>query len=112
MLFWGTLMAGSAWLLSHMVTVPGTSYSGPLKPLSDEERLMAENLRRHVVAIASREHNVWETLYTHVLSGENAVAEWVKGTALIPVMNGLKALVDAGAGGMAVENGLHQRFQR
>ena len=58
-LFWGTLAAGSAWLSSYMVTVPGTSYSGPLKPLSDEERLMAETLRRHVVAIASREHNVW-----------------------------------------------------
>ena len=54
--------------------------------------------------------DMWETLYTHVLSGENAVAEWVKGTALIPVMNGLKALVDAGTGGMAVKNGLHQRF--
>ena len=54
--------------------------------------------------------DMWETLYTHVLTGENAVAEWVKGTALIPVMNGLKALVGAGAGGMVAENGLHQRF--
>ncbi len=58
-LFWGVLAAATAWLLSYMVTVPGTSYSGPLKPLSDEERLLADNLRRHVVAIASREHNVW-----------------------------------------------------
>ena len=33
--------------------------------------------------------DLWETLYSHVLEGENAVAEWVKGTALIPVMNGL-----------------------
>ena len=33
--------------------------------------------------------DLWETLYTHVLEGENAVSEWVKGTALIPVMNGL-----------------------
>ena len=54
--------------------------------------------------------DMWETLYTHVLTGSNAVAEWVKGTALIPVMNGLKALVDAGAGGMSSESGLHQRF--
>ena len=54
--------------------------------------------------------DMWETLYTHVLAGENAVAEWVKGTALIPVINGLKALADKGSGGNAVENGLHQRF--
>ncbi len=33
--------------------------------------------------------DLWETLYTHVLEGEHAVSEWVKGTALIPVMNGL-----------------------
>lgn len=62
-------------------------------------------LKPHAVQI-----DLWETLYTHVLTGENAVAEWVKGTALIPVMNGLKALVGAGAGGMTAENGLHQRF--
>ena len=54
--------------------------------------------------------DMWETLYTHVLTGENAVAEWVKGTALIPVMNGLKALVGTGVGGISLENGLHQRF--
>jgi trans-aconitate 2-methyltransferase len=54
--------------------------------------------------------DMWETLYTHVLAGENAVAEWVKGTALIPVMNGLKALGDKGSGGNAAENGLHQWF--
>lgn len=36
--------------------------------------------------------DLWETLYSHVLSGENAVSEWVKGTALIPVMNGLHAI--------------------
>ena len=54
--------------------------------------------------------DMWETLYTHVLSGDNAVAEWVKGTALIPVMNGLKALGDKGLGGIFKENGLHQRF--
>lgn len=53
--------------------------------------------------------DMWETLYTHVLTGENAVAEWVKGTALIPVMNGLKALGDKGFGATMSENGSHQR---
>jgi trans-aconitate 2-methyltransferase len=54
--------------------------------------------------------DMWETLYTHVLAGENAVAEWVKGTALIPVMNGLKALGDKGFNGLTPENSVHQRF--
>ncbi len=60
MLFWLTLAAATAWLLWYMVTVPGTSYSGPLKPLTAEETLLAGNLRRHVVAVASREHNVFQ----------------------------------------------------
>jgi trans-aconitate 2-methyltransferase len=32
---------------------------------------------------------VWETTYFHVLPGENAVLEWVKGTALRPVLAAL-----------------------
>ena len=59
MLFWLALAAAIAWLLWYMVKVPGASYSGALKPLSAEEQLMAEHLRRHVAAIASREHNLW-----------------------------------------------------
>ena len=59
MLFWLTLAAATAWLLWYMVIVPGASYSGPLKPLAAEEKLLADNLRRHVSAVASREHNVW-----------------------------------------------------
>jgi hypothetical protein len=59
MLFWLTLAAATAWLLWYMVKVPGASHSGALKPLSAEEQLMAEHLRRHVAGIASREHNLW-----------------------------------------------------
>lgn len=57
MLFWLTLMAATAWLLWYMVKVPGVSYAGALKPLTGEEQVIAGNLRRHVAAIASREHN-------------------------------------------------------
>ncbi|MBI4194402.1 MAG: M20/M25/M40 family metallo-hydrolase [Betaproteobacteria bacterium] len=42
-----------------MVSVPGKSYSGPLKPLTAEETQLRENLRAHVAAVASREHNVF-----------------------------------------------------
>lgn len=50
--------------------------------------------------------DMWETLYSHVLNGENAVAEWVKGTALIPVLNGLQAAEEAGQ----VAPGQRERF--
>ncbi len=61
MLFWLTLAAATAWLLWlwYRVKVPGVSYPGALKPLSVEERVIADNLRQHVAAIASREHNLW-----------------------------------------------------
>ncbi len=57
MIFWLTLAVATAWLLWYMVKVPGASYSGALKPLTGEEQVIAGNLRRHVAAIASREHN-------------------------------------------------------
>ena len=59
MVFWLTLAAATAWLLWYMVKVPGVSHSGALAPLSDGEKVVAGNLRRHVAAIASREHNLW-----------------------------------------------------
>lgn len=57
MIFWLALAAGIAWLLWFMVKVPGASYAGALKPLTEDERILAGNLRTHVAAIASREHN-------------------------------------------------------
>jgi Zn-dependent M28 family amino/carboxypeptidase len=59
MLFWLTLAAATAWLLWYMVKVPGASYAGSLKPLTEEEKVSAGNLRRHVSAVAGREHNVF-----------------------------------------------------
>jgi trans-aconitate 2-methyltransferase len=35
--------------------------------------------------------DAWETTYLHVLHGQNPVLEWVKGTALRPVLAALEA---------------------
>lgn len=43
-----------------------------------------ERLARHELAV-----DVWETTYLHVLSGADAVLEWLKGTGLRPVLGAL-----------------------
>ncbi len=50
------VVAGGA--IYYMAGVPGRSYRGPLPPLSDDERALVPRLAGHIVAIASREHNV------------------------------------------------------
>jgi Zn-dependent M28 family amino/carboxypeptidase len=57
MTFWLVLAGATAWLLWFMVKVPGVSYAGALKPLTEAEQVIATHLRTHVAAIASREHN-------------------------------------------------------
>jgi Zn-dependent M28 family amino/carboxypeptidase len=59
MLFWLTLVAAVAGLFWYMVGVPGRSYGAALKPLTTEEALIAGNLRQHVAAVASSEHNIY-----------------------------------------------------
>ena len=58
MWIWIGIAAALAWLLWFMVAVPGKPHAGEFKPLSDEERPLEAALRRHVAAVASREHNM------------------------------------------------------
>jgi Zn-dependent M28 family amino/carboxypeptidase len=48
------LAAAALWYFTAM---PGTSHAGPLPPLSDDERALAERLRRHVFTLAKTERN-------------------------------------------------------
>jgi Peptidase family M28 len=52
------LLAGAYGVLHYTTGVPGKSHSGPLPPLTEEERALAVALKRHLEAIASREHNI------------------------------------------------------
>ncbi len=52
------LITAGLGALYYMIGMPGRSYSGPLPPLTDDERTLAPRLKQHIVAIASREHNV------------------------------------------------------
>ena len=49
------LIAGG---LAYMTAMPANSHAGPLPPLPDEGRALAERLRRHVEALAAAERNV------------------------------------------------------
>ncbi len=50
------VLTGAAWW--YCFGMPGRSHSGALPPLAAEETALAQRLRQHVEAIASRPHNV------------------------------------------------------
>src|SRR5262245_45924798 len=53
-----TLIAAGWAALHYMTGVPGTPHRGALPPLTSEEAALAEELKRHITAIAAREHNL------------------------------------------------------
>lgn len=55
LLFLIAATAAAAW---YMLALPGKSYTGRLVPATLDERSLAQRLKRHVVAIASKPHNV------------------------------------------------------
>src|SRR5258707_7114041 len=52
------LIAAAYGVLRYTIGVPGESHSGPLPPLTDEERALAPRLKTHIERIATREHNI------------------------------------------------------
>jgi hypothetical protein len=52
-------LAALAWFAVWFVTAtPGSRYRGALPPLDADGRRIAENLKAHVLAVASEEHNI------------------------------------------------------
>jgi hypothetical protein len=52
------LVMGIVVLLRYMTVVPGAPHKGPIPVLSADEASIAERLRAHITAIASRPHNI------------------------------------------------------
>ncbi|HEY2137417.1 MAG TPA: M28 family peptidase [Xanthobacteraceae bacterium] len=44
--------------LRYLTSVPGEPYSGPLPPLTADERALVPLLKKHIAAIATHEHNI------------------------------------------------------
>lgn len=53
------LLAAGYGAFYYMTGVPGRSHRGPLPLLTDDERLLATALKRHIEAIGAREHNLY-----------------------------------------------------
>jgi hypothetical protein len=52
------LIAAGWGALHYMTGVPGTPHRGALPPLTSGEAALAQELKRHIAAIAAREHNL------------------------------------------------------
>lgn len=57
-----------------------------LKGALDHETVLSPDAYYRLLRPHCRQIDIWETEYLHILSGPDPVLEWVKGTALLPVM--------------------------
>ncbi len=61
LLLWGGLLLVAVLGVLYMIRMPGSSYSGPLPPLDDDELKVRERLEKHVRMLAGEigERNLW-----------------------------------------------------
>ena len=82
-----------AWNTLHYRTMRAVMADGPWSArLSDRETIQAlldPADYYDVLAESCEAVDIWSTTYLHALTGENAVLEWMKGTALRPHMTAL-----------------------
>ena len=84
-----------AWETRHHALMRETATEGPWASLLAGVDTIAPLLpvEAYYEALAPRcdDIDIWTTTYLHVLSGEDAVLEWMKGTALRPYLTALAA---------------------
>ena len=84
------------------------SWAATLKPLLRPDPVGAPETYYDLLApLAQHGLDIWETEYLHVLSGEDAVLTWMRGTALRPLLTAL-----AGTERAAFERTLAERLRR
>jgi hypothetical protein len=108
--------AALAALLWYMVAVPGRSWTGPLPPLDDELRRLADRLRTHVHTLGAREHNVWAPaelenaaryIERELASAGHAVRSEAYRSRNVPVRNLVVEIAGASRSGDIVVVGAH-----
>lgn len=79
-----------AWETRHHTLMRQTAADGPwsarLKGVDTIQPLLAAEAYYDAVADLCEEVDIWSTTYLHVLDGDDAVLEWMKGTALRPYL--------------------------
>ena len=65
--------------------------SGLRESLATPWVLEASDYRR-ILAPVSSDLEIWKTEYFHVLQGDDPILEWVRGTGLRPILDGLSAV--------------------
>ncbi|MGH7021162.1 MAG: methyltransferase domain-containing protein [Brevundimonas sp.] len=82
-----------AWETRHHTIMRETAADGPWSPLlagvETIAPLLAAEAYYEALAPLCDDIDLWSTTYLHVLPGENAVLEWMKGTALRPYLTAL-----------------------
>ena len=82
-----------AWDTRHHTLMRDTATDGPwaalLRDVDTIAPLLPAEAYYDVLASRCDDIDIWATTYLHVLAGENAVLEWMKGTALRPYLTAL-----------------------
>jgi trans-aconitate 2-methyltransferase len=75
--------------LAMLDTVQAGPWRDRLAPLVRNSPVGAPDWYVDILSPITRWQNIWETVYWHVLEGDNPVVEWMKGTALRPLLQAL-----------------------
>jgi len=75
---WSVILALIVFGLIYLTTMPDSSYSGPFQQLSDQEGLLRDSLRKHVVMLAGSigERNIWH--YSELEESANYIEKALK----------------------------------